>query len=92
MSEENLGSSLPTIEIDLVDQRLLSLEKMSTSFMDTSGEDRKKTSMAIDRINEHLNNNDTGSKSMRSFLPEKRLDDRRTSMFFGRTVMKEVLP
>ena len=64
---------------------------MFTSFMETLGEDRKKTSMAIDRINEHLNNNDTGSKSespsdsMRSYLPEKRLDDRRTSMFFGRT-------
>ena len=63
MSEENLGSSLPTIQIDLVDQRLQSLEKMLTLFMETSGEDRKKTSMAIDRINEHLNNNDTGSKS-----------------------------
>ena len=58
-----MGSSLPTIEIDLVDQRLQSLEKMFTSFMETLGEDRKKTSMAIDRINEHLNNNDTGSKS-----------------------------
>ena len=63
MSEENLGSSLPTIQIDLVDQRLQSLEKMLTLFMENSGEDRKKTSMAIDRINEHLNNNDTGSKS-----------------------------
>ena len=91
MSEENLASSFPTIEIDLVDQRLQSLEKLFTSFMETSSEDRKKTSLAIDRINEHMNNNDTVSKSespsdsMRSFLPEKRLEDRRTSMFFGRT-------
>ena len=45
MSEENLESSLPTIKIDLVDQRLHSLEKMFTSFMETSGEDRNKTSM-----------------------------------------------
>ena len=43
------------------------------------------------RITEHFNNNETGSKSespsdsMRSYLPEKRLDDKRTSMFFGRT-------
>ena len=63
MSEENLGSRFPTIKIDLIDQRLQSLEKMFTSFMETLGEDRKKTSIAIDRINEHLNNNDTGSKS-----------------------------
>ena len=41
MSEENLGSNLPTIEIDLVDQRLQSLEEMFTSFMATSREDRK---------------------------------------------------
>ena len=86
-----MASSFPTIEIDLVDQRLQSLEKLFTSFMETSSEDRKKISLAIDRINEHMNNNDTGSKSespfdsMRSFLPEKRLDDRRTSMFFGKT-------
>ena len=33
MSEENFESSLPTIKIDLVDQRLHSLEKMFTSFM-----------------------------------------------------------
>ena len=89
MSEDNLASSVPTIEIDLVDQRLQSLEKLFTSFMETSSEDRKKTSLANDRINEHMNNNYIGSKSespsdsMRSFLPEKRLDDRRTSMFFG---------
>ena len=63
MSEENLAFNLPTIEIDLVDQRLQSLEKLFTSFMETSSEDRKKTSLAIDRINEHMNNNDTGSKS-----------------------------
>ena len=91
MSEENLGSSFPTIEVDLVDQRLQSLEKMFKSFMETSSEDKKKTSLAIDRITEHFNNNEMGSKSespsdsMRSYLPEKRLDDRRTSMFFGRT-------
>ena len=42
MSEENLGSSFPTIEVDLVDQRLQSLEKMFTSFMETSGEDKKR--------------------------------------------------
>ena len=42
MSEENLGSSFPTIEVDLVDQRLQSLEKMFKSFMETSSEDKKK--------------------------------------------------
>ena len=54
MSEENLGSSFPTIEVDLVDQRLQSLEKMFTLFIETSSEDRKKNSLAIDRITEHL--------------------------------------
>ena len=64
---------------------------MFKSFMETSSEDKKKTSLAIDRITEHFNNNEMGFKSespsdsMRSYLPEKRLDDRRTSMFFGRT-------
>ena len=42
MSEENLASSVPTIEIDLVDQRLQSVEKMFKSFMETSSEDKKK--------------------------------------------------
>ena len=90
MLEENI-SNLPTMETDLVDRRLDSLERMFTTFMATSVEERKKTSIAIERLNEHLNNNDIRSKSespsdsMRSFLPEKRLDDRRTSIFFGRT-------
>ena len=86
MSEENLDANLPTI-----DQRLQSLEKMFTTFMATSIKDRNKTSMAIERLNDHLNNNKIRSKvespsdSMRSIVPEKRLDDRRTSMFFGRS-------
>ena len=81
-----LDASLPTI-----DQRLQSLEKMFTTFMATSIKDRNKTSMAIERLNDHLNNNKIRSKvespsdSMRSIVPEKRLDDRRTSMFFGRS-------